>query len=160
MAEEQVVMSKTDLQELLKALQAGQAEMLTAAVKAAREPNPIEAKAIREQIEADKRRTKLMVELGKVEEEAERRRKTACSHKRYPHNSGRYAGHPAPRTEGEFCTSGQLVGDLEDQAVLICQRCSYTWRWMITPQERQYIRDVGLLGFPPPAPERLIQGAA
>ena len=159
MAEPQVTMSKSELTELLKTIQAGQAETLAAAIRAAREPNPLEQKAIDEQIEADKRRSKLMVELGKVEEQSMFRRKHGCSHSRVPQGQ-RNAGAPCPRGHGEWTTGGQLSGVDDatgrDVAHMLCTRCSWSWRWIPTLAEREMINGPGMLGMTPPTDDRVI----
>lgn len=105
-----VTLSREDLQALLEAV-----------VKAAKAPNALEQKAIDAEVERDRRRTMLMIELAKIEEQKQIARKNGCSHERYPQGH-RHAGHPAPRGIGEFTTGGQLTG--RELATLVCLRCS------------------------------------
>jgi hypothetical protein len=134
--------------------------LLTAAVKAAQTPNVLEQKEIEKAIEADKRRTLMAVEMGKAEEEHMRRRKEGCSHSRYPMSMGKLGGNPCQRGTGEWTTGGQLCGRNPQtgapRALLICQRCAWTWQWEPNVQELDHIQETGLLGFAPPAKERLI----
>ena len=128
--------------------------MFTEAVKAARAPNVLEEKQLKEEMEREKRKALLAVEVGKVEEEKIRRRKHGCSHQRFPQGH-KQAGWDAPKgAGGEWCTSGQMNSD--GTALTICQRCAWSWKWKPNYQESEYINNVGLLGFAPPAPERII----
>lgn len=139
---ETVEITKDDLQRLIEA-----------AIRAAKAPNVLEQQAIDAEIEKQKRRDKLTVELARVEEEVTRRRKHGCTHSRVPQGQ-RNAGAPCPRGQGEWVTGGQLVG--RDEAMLICQRCSWGWKFKTTFEEREYINSVGMLGMPPPPPDRVI----
>jgi len=140
-------------------------KIITAAVTAAKAPNPVEAREIEKQIEADKRRTMMQVEMAKAEEEHIRQKKYGCSHSRHPQGAGKMAGHAAPKGTGEWTTGGRLCGRNEKtgapRAVLICQRCSWTWTFEPTIQELDYINESGMLGMAPPTKEkygdRLIQ---
>jgi hypothetical protein len=127
--------------------------MVSAAVKASRAPNAKETREIEADIERERRRTMLAVELGKVEQEHQERRKNGCSHSRYE-NGSKNAGQPAPKGTGEWTTGGQLVG--RDTACTICVRCAYNWIWKPTWEEREYINNVGMLGMAPPKPEQVI----
>jgi hypothetical protein len=140
---EAVTLSKEDLSKLLEA-----------AIRAAKAPNVLEQKAIDEAIEKEKRRNLLMKELGKAEQETMLRRKNGCSHSRHPQGSGKRAGQPAPRGQGEWTTGGQLVG--RDLAVLCCLRCAWTWQWQPTYEEREFILNEGMLGMAPPPADRLL----
>src|SRR5690348_11867986 len=62
-------------------------KMLEAVLAAAKSPNVLEQKQLDAQIEQERRRTQLSLELAKVEEEKIRRRKEGCSHRRYPQGS-------------------------------------------------------------------------
>jgi hypothetical protein len=134
--------------------------LLTAAVKAAQTPNVLELREIEKQVEADKRRSLMAVEMGRAEEENMRRRKDGCSHSRYPMSMGKLGGHACSKGNGEWTTGGQLCGrdpqTGRPRAVLICTRCSWTWTFEPTMQELDYIEQSGLMGFAPPAKERLI----
>ena len=84
-------------------------KIVTAAVAAARAPNPKEAREIEQDVQRERRRTLLSVELAKVEEEKTQRRKHGCSHSRVE-NGSKNAGMPAPKGTGEWTTGGRLVG--------------------------------------------------
>src|SRR5215471_11720067 len=91
-------------------------DIIEAAVKAATAPNALEQKRLEEEMERERRRSILSVELAKVEEEARWRRQNACSH-----SANSKTGESVPRGKGHWTTSGQMHGD--DTASLICQRC-------------------------------------
>src|SRR5215470_4966317 len=133
-------------------------KIITAAVTAAKAPNPVEAKEIEKQIEADKRRSLMQVEMAKAEEENTKRKKYGCTHSRYPMSMGKQGGHAAPKGTGEWTTGGQLCGRNPKtgtpRAVLICQRCSWTWTFEPTIQELDFINESGMMGMTPPTKER------
>lgn len=131
-------------------------EIIAAAIEASHKPDPLREREIQESLEREKRRALLQVELGKAEEETNRRKKFGCTHSRKPQNAGKYAGYAAAKGEGEWTTGGQFLGEDEDIACLICTRCSYTWQFRPTSQERQFLRNDGFLGFAPPSAERII----
>jgi len=144
MAGDSINISKADLQQLLEAV-----------VKAGNAPNAFEQKAVEEQLQREHRRNLLAVELGKVEEARMQARKNGCTHCRLPMAAGKNGGNAAPKGQGEWCTSGQLLSD-GDTACLICVRCSWRWHWKVNNQEREYINNQGLYGAPPPPAERVI----
>jgi hypothetical protein len=127
--------------------------MVAAAVKASRAPNPKEARELEADIEREKRRTLLAIELAKSEQAILERKKNGCSHSRYE-NGSKNAGMPAPKGTGEWTTGGQLIG--RDEAFLVCMRCSYGWKWKTSYEEREQIANTGMLGMAPPKPERLV----
>src|SRR5215467_15729109 len=94
-------------------------DILTAALKAANQPNALEAKHIAEETERERRRQNLAIELARVEEEARWRKQTSCTH-----TVNEKTGEPVPRGQGKWLTGGQMHGD--DSATLICQRCCMT----------------------------------
>ena len=143
MSGETISLSKAELQELL-----------TAVVKAGTAPNAFQQKAVQEELQREHRRNLLAVELGKVEEARMQARKNGCTHSRLSMAAGKNGGNAAPRGTGEWTTGGQLSGDGEE-AMLICQRCSWMWKWKVTNQEREAINNVGLLGAAPPPAERV-----
>jgi hypothetical protein len=125
-------------------------DIIETAVKAASAPNALEQKRLDEEIEKDKRRSRLSVELAKVEEESRWRRQHSCTH-----SANEKTGESVAKGTGKWTTGGQIHGD--DAATLICQRCAMTWRFKPTPQEREYILNgPGLLGFAPPPFERCL----
>lgn len=129
-------------------------EALKELIAEARRLDPIEEKKQKEEVERERRRSLMHVEMAKVEEQRRERQKNGCSHSRYPMSAGKLAGENCPRGQGEWLTSGQLHTD--GTATTICQRCSNVWHWRPTPQEFQYIIDQGMLGMAPPQEERLI----
>jgi hypothetical protein len=134
---------------------------MESAVKAARAPGVLEQKAIDKQIEDDKRRDMAMRSLAKIEEEAIRRKRDNCSHSRYSMAAGALGGHDCAKGKGEWTTGGQLSGRNDKtgavQAVLVCTRCSRTFRWEPTVQELDYFQNGGsMLGYPPPSEDRLV----
>jgi len=144
MSGDNINISKADLQQLLEAV-----------VKAGNAPNAFEQKAIDEQLQREHRRNLLAIELAKVEEQRLQARKNGCTHSRLSMAAGKNGGNPAPRGEGEWTTGGQLSGN-GDEAMLVCLRCSWVWKWRVTNQEREFINNQGLCGAPPPPAERVI----
>lgn len=130
-------------------------DIVSAAVAASHQLNPIEQRKYEQELEAQKRRDKAMVELAKAEEESARRKKFGCSHSRHPMAMGKLGGHAAPKGTGEWTTGGQLHDD--DTATMVCSRCAWTWHWKPTLQERLYIEQQGMLGMAPPDDSRLIK---
>jgi hypothetical protein len=124
--------------------------LLEAAVKAAKAPNAREERELEEDIQREKRRTLLMTELARVEDERQKRLKNACSHSRDPRT-----GNAVAKGSGTWCTSGQLVG--LETAVMICQRCNFAWTFRPTASEREYILNQGMLGMAPPSEDRLVE---
>jgi hypothetical protein len=137
--------SKEDLKDLITAA-------TTAAVSAAMKPNVLEQREIEKQIEADKRRNMMVVELGKAEEEGMRRKKYGCTHSRHPMAMGKLGGHACTKGQGEWTTGGQALD--RKKAVLICTRCSWTWTFEPDDNEWAFIQETGLMGFPPPTKEK------
>ena len=144
MANDEFKMSKQDL-----------IDIVSAAVAASHQLNPIEQRKYEQELETQKRKDRAMVELAKAEEEAAKRKKYGCTHSRLPMSAGKYGGHAAPKGQGEWVTGGQMHDD--DTATMICQRCSWTWHWKPTLQERQYIEQSGMMGMAPPDESRLIK---
>src|SRR5215472_9666368 len=97
------------------------------AVSQATKLNPIEQRKLDEEMERERRKNAMMLQLGRIEEEAERRRKAGCTHKRFPASAGKLAGQSAPRDAvgAEWATGGQAYQD--GTAMVICLRCSSTW---------------------------------
>ena len=130
-------------------------EILAAAISGAKQMNPLEQKKYNEELEKERRRARMMVTLGKAEEEARRNRELGCSHTRYPATHGKLAGHPAPRGQGEWCTGGQIHG--YGLIGITCLRCGSHWMFRASQQELAYANDAGLMGFPPPPTERVLE---
>ena len=139
MAEKELSLTKAEL-----------AEIIGSAVRAANAPNALEQKRLDEELERERRRSLLSVELAKVEEEARWRKQHSCSH-----SCNEKTGDPVARGKGKWTTGGQMHGD--ETATLICQRCSTVWRFKPTSEEREYIQNgPGLMGFAPPDISRCI----
>lgn len=134
--------SKADLQAILESV-----------VRAARAPSALEEKKMNDEIERERRRTLLMVELGKAEEQKLNNRKNGCSHSRAPQGA-KNAGQAVTRGTGEWTTGGQLTG--RDLATLVCSRCGWMWQFKPTPAELDYIESNGMLGMTPPPAERIV----
>jgi hypothetical protein len=131
------------------------ARIVAAAIQAANKLNPLEEKKLQEELAAQKRRDQAAIQLAKIEEESMRNRKSGCSHSRHPMAMGKLGGHAAPKGKGEWTTGGQMHDD--DTATMVCTRCSWTWHWKPTLQERQYIEQNGMMGMAPPDESRLIK---
>ena len=129
--------------------------ILANAIQAGNKLNPLEQKKYDEEIAAQKRKDLAARQLAKIEQEAMENKKRSCTHSRLPMSAGKFGGHSAPKGQGEWVTGGQMHGD--DTATLICQRCSWTWHWKPTLQERQYIEQQGMMGMAPPDESRLIK---
>jgi len=71
-------MAEKDKEFTLSAAQLQQ--ILEGALKAATAPNALEQKRLDEEIERERRRSILSVQLAKIEEEARWRRQNSCSH--------------------------------------------------------------------------------
>jgi hypothetical protein len=136
------------------------AKAVEAAVRASKALNPLEQKAYDDQIAAEQRKKQMIVELGRAEEQAMWNKKHGCSHSRHSMAAGKIGGHSCKKGTGEWCTSGQFCGEEPGTgmpyALLVCTRCSWTWKWKPTPHERHQLEDNGFLGYPPPAEDRLI----
>lgn len=128
-------------------------DLLKTAITEATKLNPIEERKLNEELERERKRSMMMVQLGKIEEEAARRKREGCSHMRYPAGAGRLAGMGAPRGAmgAEWCTGGQAYQD--GTAMVICLRCSSTWLFRPDPNYYTAILQNGLLGEAPPPPE-------
>ena len=105
-------------------LQKLMAEAMTSAIRAAKEPDPLRQREIDKEIEKDKRRSLMMIALAKAEEEARLLKKDRCTHCAYPSGHER-AGELAPSNleSKKWTTGGQLTGESEEIATLVCQRC-------------------------------------
>lgn len=119
--------------------------------------NPLEQKKFEEEAQKDARRNQMQVELAKVEMAKQKQRKEGCSHCRWPATAGKKGGHAAPRGQGEWVTQAQLH-EQNGTIDLMCQRCTWIWRWKATPEEISYMKDNdgGMAGFPPPSEDRIV----
>jgi hypothetical protein len=147
-------LTKDDLKDLITAA-------TTAAVAAAMRPNAKEQKEIDDQIAADKRKSLMMVEMGKAEQEAMDRKKYGCSHSRHPMSAGKLGGHNCRKGTGEWTTGGQFCGKNPKTGVpyayLVCTRCSFGWKWEPNVQELEYLQENGFMGLEPPEESRLLK---
>lgn len=142
-----VYMTPAQIQELLRSVLAESHRM-----------NPIEQKKFDEEMQKESRRAKLMVSLGKAEEESQRRKRDNCSHKRWPMTAGRRAGEMCPKSEpGEWTTGGQAYQD--GTAAIICTRCSTVKRFRPGPEYYNAIIQNGLLNEPFPPEEICLCGS-
>jgi hypothetical protein len=132
-------------------------DIVSAAVAASHQLNPIEQRKYEQELQAQKRRDLAAINLAKIEEENMRNRKNGCSHSRYPMAMGKLGGHNCPKGQGEWTTGGQLHS--QDLATMICQRCSWTWQFKPTKAEYEYIEQNGMMGMTPPDDSRLIKPA-
>lgn len=123
------------------------------AVLAANKMNPIEQRKFDEEAERDRKRTEMMIQLGKIEEEAARRRKEGCTHMTYTMSAGKKAGEMAPvgAANSEWKTGGQAYQN--GLASLVCLRCQTVWLFKPTPEYYSAIMQNGLLGEAPPPPQ-------
>lgn len=130
--------------------------ILTAAITAARVPNAKEQRELDKANEDDKRRLNMSLQLGKIEQEAQDRKRNGCSHMRYVAGQ-RFAGHAAPRgaLNAEWATAGQALQN--GTAAIICQRCSTVWIFRPAPGHYAQIMQDGLLGAEPPRPEDCVK---
>jgi len=126
-------------------------ELLASAQK---QPNIVEQKAIEAEIQREKNKALAVRELGKVEEERLRHKRSSCTHYRFPMTAGERGGHMAPRERGESMLSGQLHS--QKLATAICCRCSMTWTFRPTEQEYEYFSTQGMKGIDIPDPSRVI----
>lgn len=132
--------SKEELQNLLAAA-------IAAGVAESKKMNPLEEEEFKKQMELKRRRDMMQVEMGRIEEEAAKRKRYGCSHSRYA-NGHKLAGHPCPKGQGEWVTNGQMHS--KGVASLICQRCGTAWIFRPDADEVQAIIDGGLSGMAPP----------
>ena len=84
-----IQITKEDLQKLLETV-----------IAAAKAPNAVEQRQMDKEEEAERRRLEMSLQMGKIEMEAQERKKSGCSHMRYVAGQ-RFAGHAAPRTGGQ-----------------------------------------------------------
>lgn len=131
---ESITLTKEGLQELLKAVLSENNKL-----------NPIEQKQLEEQMQKEHRRSMLVVELGKQEEEKERRQKLGCSHRRDP-ETGDSVSKDSPI--GQWTTGGQAYQN--GLASIICTRCSTTWLFKPSPDYYAIILQNGLMRVAPP----------
>ena len=136
-----ISMSPEDLQNLLKTA-------IAEAVGQATKLNPIEQRKLDEDLQRERKRTQMMVQLGKIEEESARRKREGCSHMRDAKTGD---GVPRSHPTGEWTTSGQAYQN--GTAIIICQRCSSTWLFKPDPNYYSVIIQNGLLKAPPPPDE-------
>src|SRR5579859_6994782 len=108
------------VQELIKAA-------VETAVLASNKMNPIEQRKFDQETEKEDRRNQMMIQLGKIEEESNRRRKDGCTHRRYNMSNEKHAGEMAPKeaTDATWSTGGQAYQN--GLACLVCTRCQNVW---------------------------------
>ena len=135
----QVYMTKEDLQSILEAILAKSNQL-----------NPLEQKKFDEEMAKQRRRDLLAVEVGRAEQEAQDRKKNACSHMRYPATAGKLSGQSAPKgTPGaEFTTGGQAYQN--GLAMQFCTRCQTQWWFKPTQDYYTVIMQEGLSQTAPP----------
>lgn len=123
------------------------------AVLSANKLNPIEQRRFDEEMERERKRSQLMIQLGKIEEEATRRRRMGCTHMTYTMSAGKRAGEMAPlgAANAEWKTGGQAYQN--GTASIVCLRCQTVWLFRPTPEYYNAIIQNGLLGEAPP-PEK------
>jgi hypothetical protein len=138
-----VYMSAEELQKLM-------ASAMAAAVSEARKMTPMEERKYKQELERERRRDRMAIELAKTEEQRERNRRLGCSHRCDPKTG---LGVGRDRADGIWTTGGQLHGN--DLATLVCLRCAWTWRWKTNSQERDYINNAGMLYMAPPDKDRV-----
>lgn len=131
-------------------------ELLRAVVMESKKLNPLEQKEFDEKMAQERRKARMVADLGRAEEEAMKAKRNGCSHMRWPATAGKNAGHSAPRGAlgAEWCTGGQAYQD--GTAATICMRCSTVWRFKPTPEYYTAIVQNGLLGEAPPSDEHII----
>ena len=144
MAEQTTGFSYAQVQELIKTT-------VESAIAAGNRMNPVEQRKFDEETERDRRRSQMMVQLGKIEEEATRRRRDGCTHLRYTMSAGRRAGEMAPigAANSEWMTGGQAYQN--GLASIVCLRCQTVCLFKPSPEYYSAIQQNGLLGeaFPP-----------
>jgi hypothetical protein len=130
-------------------------EMMRAILVESKKPTLLEQREIDKATAEDHRRDQMMIQMAKIEEEAQRKKKFGCSHMRYVAGT-RNGGHAAPKGafNAEWATSGQGLQD--GTAVWVCQRCSTAIRFK--PDSNQYneILQNGMLGYAPPPEEQVV----
>lgn len=147
MSTQTVNLTFEQLQELMS-------KVVASAVAESKKLNPIEERKLKEQLEADRRRALLAVQLAKDETSAMMRKKYGCSHM-----ADLKTGQPVQKGAfgGNWTTGGQVHSN--GTITLVCLRCNWEWRFKATDAEKQYALDAehGLLYFPPPGDERLLK---
>lgn len=136
-------MTAEDLQNLL-------ATAMTAAVSEARKMSPLEERKYKEEVDRERRRDRMGVELAKAEAQNQLNKMYGCSHRCDP-KTGLAVG--SDRADALWTTGGQLHSN--DLATLSCMRCGWRWTWVTTPNERDYINNAGMLRMAPPAKDRV-----
>lgn len=131
-------MTADDLQKLLSSAMA-------AAVSEARKMTPLESRKYNEEVEKERRRDRMGIELSKAEEINQRNKMYGCSHRCDPKTGLAVGG---DRQDALWTTGGQLHGN--DLATLSCMRCGWRWTWKTNAQEREYINNAGMLRMAPP----------
>ena len=138
-----VTLGKAELQELIEAV-----------VRAAKAPGVLEQRAMDEDIERQKRRDQLAIELGYAEQLKMWNQQQGCTHSRYSMGAGKLAGHGCKSGQGEWTTGGQLNSN--GNASLVCLRCGTNWIFIPTANEKEYAEHEGFLGFQPPPIDRCL----
>ncbi len=124
--------------------------ILEAVIAKTQQLNPLEQRTYDEQIAKERRRDLLAVQIGKAEEEAQRRKRDSCSHLRFPATAGKNSGMMAPKgTSGaEWTTGGQAYQN--GLAMLFCSRCHSEWWFKPTQDYYTFIVQNGMDGIQPP----------
>ena len=127
-------------------------KLLEAAVAAGNKLNPLEQKEYDQKLADEKRKNEYLREMGRIQAEADERKKDACSHTKDAEGAPVRKGTPG----STWTTSGQLSGEY---GVLVCLRCSRTWRWQVSRAEAEAINQAphGLLNAAPPDASRCIE---
>jgi hypothetical protein len=136
--------TQTQVQELL----AQQMKMMESVIGKLTALNPIEQKKLDEDLKKENRRNLLAIELGKAEEARIKRLRDGCSHMRDPRTGD---GVARGSMYGEWCTSGQVYQN--GLAMLLCQRCAWSWIFKPAPEAYSVMLQNGLLKMPPPPDE-------
>jgi len=141
----QVNITRDDLQAILETVLAKSNQL-----------NPLEQKKYDEEMAKQRRRDLLAVEVGRAEEEAQRRKRNSCSHLRYPATAGKLSGQSAPRgTPGaEYTTGGQAYQN--GLAMMFCTRCQTQWWFKPTQDYYTIILQEGLSSTAPPLDDQCI----
>ena len=147
MAEPQgMYITPEQLQSILK-------EAVAAAIGAAKQMNPLEQKQYDEQIKRENSK-RVFKETVAAEQQKMANRKLNCTHKRWPANAGKMAGHMAPKGQGEWRTGAQLHSG--GFASVTCLQCTSTWIFKPFPNEVEYIIDGGGSNMEPPDKSRCL----
>lgn len=143
----QLVIGKEELQELLSGILA----------KANEKMNPADRLVFDEQM-SRMQRMEQFKSIMAADVAAAEARKLGCTHKRWPKGHD-LAGHPCPANQGEWVTGGQIFGRGNyKHAGLVCLRgCGATWKFIPTDDEQAFIEDRGMLGWPPPPEDRVVE---